>query len=114
MKHRIDFSNKKDAIKRLSDRIITAEKHIDGIQVDLLELEKPWHKNISVIISVLAFIFSLGTTAVSAYWTYLQDINSNRTLLLSLIQQIRILAERSIEIQIDGQIDTDTDRWIDR
>ena len=57
----------------------------------------PWYENSPVLISFIALLFSLGTTAVSAYRTYQQDIHDTRTELRALIERIDKIPLEMIE-----------------
>jgi hypothetical protein len=61
----------------------------------------PWYKNVSTLISVLALLFSFGTTYVSNKRTEAQDIINLKSDLRNILQRISDIPSRLTEININ-------------
>ncbi len=48
----------------LVQRVDTMKREIDALQIAILSQKKPWYKEIPIIVSVAALLFSFGTTYV--------------------------------------------------
>jgi tetratricopeptide (TPR) repeat protein len=64
------------------------KREIDVLQKAALGRNKPWYKQVSVLVSILALLFSFGTTAVSLKRADRQDVHDYRAELRGLIQRI--------------------------
>ena len=79
---------------------------IDEIKTHLALLEskfnhandKLWHKNPATVISILALIFSFGTTAFSAYNSHQEDIRANRRDVRAVLQRLSKLPIENYEL----------------
>ena len=71
---------------------------IDALQVALGKKDQGWYRDPAVVISVLALVFSFGTTAVSYYRTRRQDLHDARTELRVLIQRLSALPRENAEL----------------
>ncbi len=74
------------------------KKEVDSLQIQLGKDQKPWHQKPSIIISIVAFIFSFGTTAVSYYKSYKEDVRANRREARELIQRVTRLPIENFEL----------------
>lgn len=74
------------------------KREIDALQIAVMKSHTPWYRNISTIISVLALLFSFGTTVVSYRRTEAQDIESQRADLRSMLQRLASLPKENFEI----------------
>ena len=83
----------------LVERIKILKGEVDAIQIKLLREHTPWYKNIPVIVSIAALLFSLGTTYVSYDRTETQDIQNSKSELRSILQRIALLPKENLELQ---------------
>ena len=74
------------------------KKKVDSLQIQLSKNKKPWHQNPSIIISILALIFSFGTTGVSYYKSYEEGVRANRREARGLIQRVTKLPIENFEL----------------
>lgn len=74
------------------------KREVDALQVFVHGQRTPWFKNISTLLSVIALIFSLGTTFVSYLRTYNQDIQGLRVELRNILQRLAALPKENIEM----------------
>jgi tetratricopeptide (TPR) repeat protein len=79
--------------------VVTLKKEVDALQIAMLEQRTPWYKNISIILSVVALLFSFGTTFVSYIRTQNQDIQSQRVELRGLLQRLAALPRENVEVR---------------
>jgi hypothetical protein len=86
-----DVDNKKD------ESIARIENELYSLKIALAKREQPWFRNSSVIISILALLFSFGTTGVSYLRTHQQDIHDARSELRTLIQRLNHLPIENLE-----------------
>jgi tetratricopeptide (TPR) repeat protein len=78
--------------------LVLLKKEVDALQVAVHGQRAPWYKNIPTIISVVALLFSFGTTFVSYQRTQSQDIQNARVELRGLLQRLASLPRENIEI----------------
>jgi tetratricopeptide (TPR) repeat protein len=79
--------------------LLLLKKEVDSLQIAILKQQSPpWYKNVPTILSVVALLFSFGTTFVSYKRTQSQDIQNERVELRSLLQKLSSLPRESIEI----------------
>src|SRR4051794_24261417 len=74
------------------------KREVDSIQIHLLASTKPWYRQASTIISLLAFLFSFGTTAISLIRARDQDRHSWKQEIRGLIMQIVDLPLKNAEL----------------
>lgn len=74
------------------------KKEVDSIQIQLSQEKKPFYQNPSIIISMVALLFSFGTTAVSYYKGQQEDVRANRREARELIQRITKLPIENFEL----------------
>jgi hypothetical protein len=68
------------------------------LQTAVLKQHTPWYKNFPTLISLLALLFSFGTTYVSYNRTKLQDIHSLRSELRVMLQRLASLPKENFDI----------------
>jgi tetratricopeptide (TPR) repeat protein len=83
-----------ERIRLNEKRIETMKEEVDALQVNILKK----HKDPALVVAILALLFSFGTTAVSAYRTYKQDIHDSRAELRTLIQRLTVLPRENTEL----------------
>jgi len=82
----------------LVERVETMKREIDALQIAFLsQKKKPWYKEIPVIVSVAALLFSFGTTFVSYRRTEVQDVQNLRQELRGLLQRLAALPKENLE-----------------
>lgn len=74
------------------------KKEVDALQIAIHGQQTPWYKSMSTVLSVVALLFSFGTTFVSYKRTQSQDIQSARVELRVLLQRLASLPRENIEI----------------
>lgn len=99
-----DSQNTED---QLAD-LLLLKKEVDALQVSLLKQRNPWYKNISIIVSILALLFSFGTTFVSYVRTNAQDIQNSRVELRGLLQRLASLPREYLEAKKKYEPDQST------
>jgi tetratricopeptide (TPR) repeat protein len=81
------------------------KREIDALQVNILRASKPWYTDIATWLSIVAMIFSFGTTYVSYRRTASQDIENMRNELRGLLQRMAALPKENVEITKKYQSD---------
>ena len=89
----------KKEINDLSEKIKTIKEEVDALQITIMKQRSPWYKNIPTIISILALLFSFGTTIVSYKRTLDQDIQNRKGELRVILQRLAILPIDYVEYQ---------------
>lgn len=74
------------------------KKEVDSLQIQFSKDKKPWHQNPSIIIAMGALFFSFGTTGVSYYKSYTEDVRANRREARELIQRVTKLPMENFEL----------------
>jgi len=85
--------------EELEQKVDLMKREIDALQIAITGNTKPWYQNISTLLSVVALLFSFGTTYVSYHRTTVQDIQSSRQELRGLIQRLATLPKENVDIQ---------------
>lgn len=78
--------------------LLLLKKEVDALRIATLGQGTPWYKSMSIVLSVVALIFSFGTTFVSYKRTQSQDINDARVELRGLLQRLASLPREHYEI----------------
>ena len=84
----------------LEQRVEIMKREIDALQIAAAERSKPFYKNVSTLLSMLALVFSFGTTFVSYQRTTTQDIQNSRAELRRLIQRMAALPKEHVETYV--------------
>lgn len=90
--------NETEGFDGLRHKVDGIKKEVDALQVHVMRERKPWYKQIPIIVSVLALLFSFGTTGVSLYRTWQKDLFDYHSELRSLIQRLGALPRERIEL----------------
>jgi tetratricopeptide (TPR) repeat protein len=85
-------------LEQLKSQVQLLSGEVDTLQKAVLGQTKPWYKQAATLISVLALLFSFGTTYVSDRRTDAQDIHNSRTELRALLQRMAVLPKENFEI----------------
>jgi tetratricopeptide (TPR) repeat protein len=75
----------------------TTKQDVGELQLNSKQKEEQWFRSPSVIISLLALLFSFGTTAVSYVRMHQQDIHDARSELRTLVERLDQLPRENIE-----------------
>ena len=75
----------------------TLKDEVDALQIAFDRKDRPWYQDGATIISVLALIFSFGTTWVSSRKADAQDIENQRIELRGLLQRMAELPKQNLE-----------------
>lgn len=79
------------------------DDEIDALQIASQKVIRPWYRDVTVLISLSAFLFSLLTTVFSYYIANQQQVQSNKAELRSLIQRITILNSEYDQLVSGGE-----------
>ena len=74
------------------------KKEVDSLQIQLSQERGPWYSKSSNLISVIALLFSFGTTIVSAINSHNEDIRANHREAIAIIQRITNLPIENFEL----------------
>ena len=81
----------------LEQKIETMKREIDALQITVMSQKKPWYREVPVMVSVIALLFSFGTTFVSYQRTQIQDVQSRHQELRVLLQRLAALPKENLE-----------------
>ncbi len=73
------------------------KQEVDALQIAFEKQDRPWYRDASTIIAVLALIFSFGTTWVSSRKADEQDVENQRIELRGLLQRLAMLPKENLE-----------------
>ncbi len=62
----------------LNPDLLLLKREVDALQIAIHRQEAPWYKNMSTVLSIVALLFSFGTTFVSYKRTESQDVQNAR------------------------------------
>ena len=82
----------------LQDRLLSLKEEVDALQITVMKQSGPWYKEVPTIVSLLALLFSFGTTWVSHNRSNAQDIQNARGELRTLLQRLAALPKDSFEL----------------
>jgi hypothetical protein len=85
--------------EQLENRLRGMKAEIDGLQIAAAERTRPWFRQASLIISLLALLLSLASTGYTTWRTEQQDVRAARTELGELIQRLSVLPKENLELQ---------------
>lgn len=86
-------------IEVLEQKVDLMKREVDALQIAMTERAKPWYQNLSTWLSVVALLFSFGTTYVSYRRTAIQDVQSSRQELRGLLQRLSALPKENVDIR---------------
>jgi len=82
----------------LEEKYQALKHEVDSIQVALLNNHPPWYKNIPVIVSILALVFSFATTTLSFQRNQLQDLLERKSELRDMLKTLAQLPTKNLEV----------------
>ncbi len=74
------------------------DQEIDALQIEAAKAHRPWYRDATVMVALLALLFSFGTTVVSYYRTTQQDVHDSRAELRTLLQRLNVLPRENLEL----------------
>jgi tetratricopeptide (TPR) repeat protein len=77
-------------------RVDLMQHDIDGLRAALAGQTKPWYRDASTLIAMMALLFSFGTTFVSYHRTEVQDIQAARQELRGILQRLSAIPREEI------------------
>jgi hypothetical protein len=80
------------------DQLATMKAEIDALQISALQAERPWYRQASVMIALLALFFSIATTFYSLKRTHEQDVHNAKVELRDLIQRLTAVPVRNLDL----------------
>jgi len=80
------------------ERYEILKKEVDSIQIQMGQEHGPWYTKPSNLISVIALLFSFGTTIVSYINSHDEDIRANHREAMALIQRVTRLPSENFEL----------------
>lgn len=80
------------------DELQLIKKEVDALQIEVMKGQAPWFKSPSIIISLVALLFSFGTTCVSYYKAGREEVQSARTELRGILQRLSSLPKDNFEL----------------
>jgi len=86
-----------EAIAKLQSELSNVQRDLEAIKIAGAFSAQKWFQNPSVLISLLALLFSFGTTGVSFYRIHEQFVHDARTELRGLIQRLNQLPRENLE-----------------
>jgi hypothetical protein len=87
-----------NSIEDILAQIRTMKSEIDGLQIAYtIQKKKPWYRDVSTLLAVLALAFSFGTTLVSYLRTEAQDIQASRQELRGILQRLSAIPRENLE-----------------
>jgi tetratricopeptide (TPR) repeat protein len=89
----------------LESRFEMMRREVDALQIAITGQSKPWYKNVSTLLSIIALLFSFGTTYVSDRRIAAQDIQSTRQELRGLLQRLVALPKENVDAKTKYQGD---------
>jgi hypothetical protein len=75
----------------------TLKQEVDALQIAFEKQDRPWYRDVSTIIAVLALVFSFGTTWVSSRKADAQDVENQRIELRGLLQRLAMLPKENLD-----------------
>jgi hypothetical protein len=82
----------------LRSDLLRLKQEVDSIQISMMSAAKPWYRQISSLVAVVALVFSFGTTYVSYQHTAKQDTQAARAALRALLQRATSLPKENLEL----------------
>ena len=82
----------------LEQRVETLRREVDALQLAIIGQSKPWYRDVSTLLSIIALLFSFGTTYVSDRRVAAQDIQSTRQELRGLLQRLAALPKENVDM----------------
>jgi hypothetical protein len=94
---KLDVEKQLSAVKHEIELLQLIKQEVDALQVEAMK-PKTWYKDASVIISMAAVVFSLGTAMTSFFQVDTQNKYAARSELRGLIQRLGSLPKERVEI----------------
>ena len=88
----------KKKIQLENEKIIKIEKELELLKYSIERNKKPWYLSPSIIISILALLFSFSTTYFSFKRDNQNDIQNNKNELRKILQRVTILPKENLDL----------------
>lgn len=82
---------------QLTEYFELLKKEVDALQVAVMREQIPWYKQMPIIVSVIALLFSFSTTFVSYKKSEIEEIKNSRTELRQLLQRLSELPIENVQ-----------------
>lgn len=89
----------RDSLESLKGTVDVIKKEVDALQIASAREHKPFYMNVPVVVSILALLFSFGTTLVSYRKANLEDIHNSRKELRDILQRLAELPRENFLAQ---------------
>jgi len=103
-----EWGSMEHQVSRLRADLLILERNIDqndaeldALQIKMTAGQKPWDREITTIIALLAFLFSFATTMVSYRLSAQQRIHNDRAELRVFLQRLLELSKENTMLQTD-------------
>jgi hypothetical protein len=83
---------------RMMERMDLLDRQVANLQMDQVQARRPWFRDLPILISLFAFLFSFGTTVFSYMQAREQEIHNARVELRGLLQRLSALPKENIEV----------------
>ena len=93
------MAEEENTLERLQEKVQVLSGEVETLQKAVTTQKKPWYKDASTLIALLALLFSFGTTYVSDRRTSAQDVENRRAELRALLQRLALLPRENAEIR---------------
>lgn len=81
----------------IESKLQLMKREIDALQISVTGSNRPWYKDFALHVSVIAVLFSFGTTYVSHRKAEAQEVQSTRQELRGLLQRLSALPRENVE-----------------
>src|SRR5687767_7530773 len=95
---RYGSDNHIQTLKAEVDALKTLKAEVDALHIQAAQERKPWYFVPSNIVSVVALVFSLGTSVFSYWKSYQTEVATNRAEVRQLIQRTTRLPIENFEL----------------
>jgi tetratricopeptide (TPR) repeat protein len=89
-----------EQVAELIERVDVLKGEVDGVQIALMKEHTPWYRNMSTIISIVALLLSFVTAWTSERRLEVQDVQSSRTELRSLLLRLAALPRENEDARV--------------
>lgn len=92
------MNDSENPFEELAAKFDLLKQEVDALQVATMAAKRPWYRDLSTLVAILALTFSFGTTYVSYKRADAQDILASRAELRLLLQRLAALPKENLEI----------------
>ncbi len=84
-------------VNPLDERIATMRNEIDALQVVVAERSSPWYQKPATLVSLIALLFSFGTTYYSNRRAEEADVQTRKQQLSGILQRLTTIPKENVE-----------------